>query len=163
MAISNFYSFLLDRKRASEKDISIETLEIGEPTRDTESKVAEYLGEPSSFYPDSTINEKFILHTPESFYPFFTNLTEISYLERFRFSPGLLFLNSKKNEYLFAYIYEGSTKLSFSYFEIGEVDSLAYFTALPHFQTEEKSFITVSGLRLGLSLIEFSSIKGNEF
>ena len=116
------------------------------------------------FLPDTTINGKLMLENPKTFSSYLSDQSEITFIERFRVSPGLLFLSKSGEEYLFAYFYEGNTRMAFSYFEIGATNSEEKdLTSLPHIQTEEESFRTENGVGLGTSFEELVSMKGETF
>ncbi|MEM7512689.1 MAG: hypothetical protein AAF388_17270 [Bacteroidota bacterium] len=115
------------------------------------------------FIPDTTINGKLMLENPKTFSSYLSDQPEITFIERFRVSPGLLFLNKSREEYLFAYFYEGNTRLAFSYFEIGASSNEENLTSLSYIQTEEESFRTESEIGLGIALEELTSMKGQGY
>lgn len=112
----------------------------------------------SDVLPDIRLNNKFELINENSTKFFYPDYGNISLVEGIRQSSVALFCNYNKSEYLFAYHYEGDTKLNFSVFEFGLFDTNVkkYNFNL----TSENYFFTESGLKLGMSLKDIVKIKG---
>jgi hypothetical protein len=113
--------------------------------------------------PDTTINKKLFLENYLSSEKFYTKIDIVDLVEKIRSSPVVVFSNTSKDEYLLTYQYEGNSKNSFSSFEIGYMKNLESVNAKKIYQSNESSFKTESGLKLGLSLAEIVKIKGKGF
>ncbi|CAN5193060.1 hypothetical protein BH09BAC2_BH09BAC2_18830 [soil metagenome] len=115
------------------------------------------------FEPDTTVNKKLFLENYLSSEKFYAKINVVDLVEKIRSSPVVIFSNTNNDEYLLAYQYEGNSKNSFSSFEIGYVKSLEGVDAKKIYQSNESSFKTESGLKLGLSFAEIVNIKGKGF
>ncbi len=129
-------------------------------SNDKDITIADSLNSPE-IHPDTTINEIMRLEDNISTNKFYQNNDNFSYVEFVRESPIVLFLSSDNKEYLMAYQYEGNTKNTFSYFEIGYNDTL--LDQYPKIKTNYERFYTESGLSLGISLKDLISIKGSNY
>lgn len=113
--------------------------------------------------PDTILNACLILRNCSSLEKFYPDYSQISMVETIRDgTPIAVFSNIDKTEYLLAYKHEGDLKNSYSRFEIGFWDDEGFDT-LPHYVTNEKRFITESGIRLGLLVDSLVKIKGSDF
>lgn len=113
----------------------------------------------SVFVPDISVNEKLLLNDYGSLQKFYPKVNSLKLIEFIRETPIIIFCNVSKNEYLYAYQYEGNLKNEFSCFEIGYCDEEIKNYA----HCDYKSFVTESGLQLGLTLEEVEKIKGKNY
>ncbi len=111
--------------------------------------------------PDTTINKKLILANSESIVNF--NLNNVKTIERIRESPVVIFTDINKNQYLIAYQYEGSSKNSFDFFEIGYLKDDKNLVNAEKYDTSESRFETESNIYLGLDLKKIIEIKGSNY
>lgn len=115
----------------------------------------------SEIVPDTTINDKLKLNNYGSIEFFTKDYKYVKTIDRIRESPVAAFTNSNDTEYLLASQYEGSTKNSYSLFEIGYVKDAKLKIAFNN--VDEKTFQTESGIHLGMSLKDLIQLKGNDY
>lgn len=113
--------------------------------------------------PDTTVNKKLFLENQLSSTKFYDKIDKVDLVEKIRTSPVLVFSNTRNDQYLLAYQYEGNSKNSFSSFEIGFMKNLESVDEKKKYKSSENSFETESGLKLGLSSTDIVNIKGKDF
>lgn len=123
----------------------------------------------NSFIPDTTINSLYLLRDAKSSEVFYPNINAIEMIDRDfvfikEFSPFIIFSNSDKTKYLFAFQHEGDINYSFSEFEIGYITGgIEKEENSRYFITEYDDFKTESNIHLGMTLDDLESIKGKNY
>lgn len=104
----------------------------------------------NSFIPDTTINSLYVLRDAKS------SGKEVS--------PFIIFTNTDKTKYLFAFQHEGDINYSFSEFEIGYITGgIEKEENSRYFITEYEDFKTESNIHLGMTLEDLENIKGKNY
>lgn len=125
------------------------------PLGDSSSYKKKDIGD-AKFIPDTVINGQLFLSSEAS-----ANLDKnqrMQLTEGLRENPVYVFFNKHEDEYLLGYQYEGSAINKFDCFEIGYVKNLGLNKAVV--LENYDSFITNSGLRIGMNLDSLIKIKG---
>jgi hypothetical protein len=111
-----------------------------------------------NFTPDTVINNRFFLSNSELFdFP----IKNIHLTEGLRESPVYIFFNKRKDEYLLLYHYEGSAINTFDCFEIGYAKDLGSQNGVV--LEGYDSFITGSGMKIGIQIDSLINIKGSNY
>lgn len=110
------------------------------------------------FTPDTVINNRFFLSNAGLFD---LPVRNMHLTEGLRESPVYVFFNKRKDEYFLLYQYEGSTINTFNCFEIGYAKELGSQNGviLEGFD----SFITGSGMKIGIQIDSLIKIKGSNY
>lgn len=115
------------------------------------------------FSPEISINKILKLEDYLSFEKFYPNYKNLKVVYGMRETPAILFSNISEKEYLITYQYEGDTKNNFSLFEIGYLKDDIKLKNYTVNKTTYDNFNTESGLKLGMTLEEITSIKGSNY
>jgi len=115
------------------------------------------------FSPEISINKILKLEDYLSFEKFYPNYKNLKVEYGMRETPAILFSNTSEKEYLITYQYEGDTKNNFSLFEIGYLKDDIKLKNYNVNKTTYDNFNTESGLKLGMTLEEITSIKGSNY
>lgn len=156
-----------DNQRSTNEDkrinavSGISDIKIDDP--EIKTKTLSVQVERDLFVPDTTINSLLFLHNYQSLDNFFNASNTLSFIDSIRISPVVLFKNSTNTEYLLAFQYEGNTRYSFSYFEIGLIRDENGISEYISHMTNHDSFRTESGIGIGFPLDEVLGTKGRNF
>jgi hypothetical protein len=150
------FCFLIGCNKSSQTNQSLEIKTVVEQVQFTNEKPED------DIVPDTTINGCLKLEDYSSTKLFYPDYENISLIEEVREHLIVIFSNKNKTQYLLAFQYEGDTKDSYSCFEIGLWNN-EKFEDMKFFITDEKEFVTESGVRLGMTLDDLISKKGQDY
>ncbi len=162
-SISSCKKTITERKAINSPETNIiDTILVSKEEKNLNSEQERNL---DVFIPDTTVNNKLSFHQPNSLNNFYSFNSELQITDngKMREFPFVCFVNESGNQYLIAYLYEGSMVNSFSCFEIGYLNPEDNIYNLEKYQIQEKDFYTESGLKLGLDKNQVIKIKGNNY